>query len=334
MQATMTTSSERRAPAAVPSARVQPPAPTPPAQLRPTQRLAKGLGWFGVALGLAELAVPKLVAAAIGTRPRKVGRLGMAALGVRELASGVGILAARRRGPWVWARVAGDVVDLALLVRVAVSSQRNRNTLQLAGAMVAVAGVAALDIYAAQKLSRGVDEAVARNEAQKDNSTKVITIDRPPEEVYRFWRDVANLPRFMKHVETVVAIGDDRTRWVVRGPADLRIEWEADIVADRKNEAIVWRSRPGADVDNSGSVQFLRAAGHRGTEVWLELRFDAPGGAIGKAIALLFGKHPAQLAYTTLRRLKQLLETGEITESDASIHRGMHPARPAEEVVR
>jgi uncharacterized membrane protein len=81
-------------------------------------------------------------------------------------------------------------------------------------------------------------------------------------------------------------------------------------------------------------VQFVRAAGHRGTEVWLEIRYDAPGGAIGKAIAALFGKHPAQLAYTTLRRLKQLLETGEITESDASIHSGMHPAQPAKEVVR
>ncbi len=334
MQATMTSTHERWTAPAVPTASEPLPVPTPPRELRPTQRLAKGLGWFSLALGLAEIAVPKLVAAAIGSRPRKAGRLGMAALGARELAAGIGILAARRRGPWVWARVAGDAMDLALLVREAVVPRRNRNTWQLVGAITAVAGVTALDIYTAQKLTRNVDDAAARNAAQKDNATKVITIDRPPEEVYRFWRDVANLPRFMKHVHSVVAIGDDRTRWIVNGPGGLRIEWEAEIVADRKNEAIVWRSLPGADVDNSGSVQFVRAAGHRGTEVWLELRFDAPGGPIGKAIALLFGKHPAQLAYTTLRRLKQLLETGEITESDASIHQGMHPAQPAKEVVR
>jgi uncharacterized membrane protein len=313
------------------------PVPTPPRTLRTTQRLAKGLGWFGIGLGLAELVVPRLVAAAIGTRGRGVHRWKMAALGVREVASGIGILAARRRGPWVWARVAGDAVDLALLVRVAVTPRDRRNTAQLVGAMAAVLGVTALDVYAALRLTRGADddaEARERAKTQKDTATAVLTINRPPEDVYRFWRDFRNMPQFMQHVVRVEPTVADRSRWTVDGPADLRIEWEAEIVADRKNEAIVWRSVEGADVDNSGSVQFVRAAGHRGTEVWLEVRYDAPGGPIGKAVALLFGKHPSQLAYATLRRLKQLLETGEIMKSDASIHSGMHPAQPAEEVVR
>lgn len=332
MQAMIITETVTWRPAEEPRAPL--PSPPSPRRLRPTQRLAKGLGWFGIALGLAEIAVPKLLAAAIGTRPRRVGRPAMAALGVREIASGIGILAARRRGPWVWARVAGDAMDLGLLVRAMFMRRRDRNVAQLAGAIAMVAGVTALDIYAAQALTRGLDDAEARTRGQKDTTTKVITIDRPPEEVYRFWRNVANVPRFMEHVESVVALGDQRSRWVVRGPGDMRIEWESEVVADRPNEAIVWRSVEGADVDNSGSVQFVRAAGHRGTEVWLELRFDAPFGPIGKAISALFGKHPAQLAYKTLRHLKQLMETGEITKSDASIHEGMHAAQPSGEVTR
>jgi uncharacterized membrane protein len=243
--------------------------------MRPTLRVAKGVGWLGVGLGLTEL-----------------------------------------------------------LVRTAFAPSRRRTAVRLVGAIAALAGVTALDVYTTHRRMRGGADADARKRALKDNATKVITINRPPDEVYRFWRDFSNLPRFMKHVESIEPLDTNRSRWTVLGPADLRIEWDAEIIADRRNEAIVWRSLPGADVDNSGSVQFVRTAGHRGTEVWLEIRYDAPGGPIGKAIAFLFGKHPAQLAYSTLRRAKQLIETGEIVESDASIHRGMHPAQPAKEVTR
>ncbi|HET6584455.1 MAG TPA: SRPBCC family protein [Nannocystaceae bacterium] len=168
---------------------------------------------------------------------------------------------------------------------------------------------------------------------KKETAAQIVTIARSPEDVYRYWRDFDNLPRFMKHVESVGVIGERRTHWTVRGPGGILLRWDAELVADRENEAIVWRSLPGADVDTSGSVQFVRAAGGRGTEVWLEMRYDAPGGKIGRAIAMLFGKDPSQLAYRTLRDLKQMLEVGEIVQSDASVHRGLHPARPSDPEV-
>ena len=132
----------------------------------------------------------------------------------------------------------------------------------------------------------------------------------------------------MRHLASVTTIDEKRSRWVVKGPADLRVEWIAEIVADRVNEAIIWRSIQGADVDNSGSVQFVRAPGGRGTEVWVEIAYNAPGGRLGAAVAKLFGKEPSQQVQGELRRLKQLHETGEVVHSDASIHRGLHPARP------
>ena len=296
---------------------------------RPTNRLAKGLGWFSLALGLSQLVAPRGLARIIGVRDNPRSVAGMAAGGIRELASGLGILTRTRRAPWVWMRVGGDIIDLALLGRAVTERRRRRGDMQLFGAITAVVGVTALDLFIAQRLSRGTDDVAARTKGQKQVATKVITINAAPEEVYRFWRDFENLPRFMKNVASVTMLDDRRSRWVVHGPAGLRIEWDAELVTDRVNEAISWRSLEGADVDNSGSVQFVRAPGGRGTEVWVEVRYDAPGGRIGAAIAKLFGKEPSQQAYADLRRLKQILEVGEIVHSDSSIHHGLHPARPS-----
>jgi uncharacterized membrane protein len=161
---------------------------------------------------------------------------------------------------------------------------------------------------------------------------KAITINRTPEEVYRFWRHLENLPRFMAHLESVRVLDDRRSYWKAHAPLGLTVEWTAEIVEERSNELISWRSAEDSQVPNSGTVRFVRAPGDRGTEVHLDLRYDPPAGAVGAAIAKLFGEEPSRQVDGDLRRLKQVLETGEVVHSDSSIHRGPHPARPPEEV--
>jgi uncharacterized membrane protein len=133
----------------------------------------------------------------------------------------------------------------------------------------------------------------------------------------------------MRHVDSVIE-NDGHSVWRAWGPAGIQAEWEAEIVADRPGERIAWRSLEGATIPNRGSVELRDAPRGRGTEVHLELVFEPPAGPVGAGVARLFAGLPAQTMRNDLRRLKQLLETGEIVCSDASIHRGPHPARPPE----
>jgi uncharacterized membrane protein len=300
-----------------------------------TGQLARGLGWFGIGLGLAEIAMPNRLARMIGIEESDGVRNTMFAFGIREIASGIGILSRPESPGWVWARVGGDVMDLAALGSAFNRDGANRG--RLAAATAAVAGVGLLDVAAAGDLTRhasGVAD-TRRGVAPFEgvHVTSVITIGRPAEEVYRFWRDLENLPRFMEHLESVRDLGEGRSHWRARAPAGRSVEWNAEIVEDRPNELIAWRSLPGSDVPNQGSVRFARGPGGDSTEVHVEVRYDPPAGALGAAIAKLFGEEPKQQISRDLRRLKQVLETGEPIQSDASIHHGMHPARPPEEPV-
>ena len=141
---------------------------------------------------------------------------------------------------------------------------------------------------------------------------KCITVGRPPNEVYAFWRDFENLPRFMYHLERVENTGVNRSHWVAKGPAGRKVEWDAEVVEDRPNERIAWRS-VGADDDvrNSGSVSFLPIPGQSGTEVQVELEYDPPGGMFGATIAMLFGEEPGLQIVDDLRRFKHMLELRE-----------------------
>jgi uncharacterized membrane protein len=294
------------------------------------ERLARVLGVFSVGLGLAQILAPHGVARAIGVSGGS--RKTMRAVGFREIATGVGLLTQQRPAPFAWGRVTGDAMDLALLGR-ALGSRRNDHG-RLAAAAAAVAGVAILDIVASQRLSRpgnGVST-MARARERGIRVHKAITINRPPEEVYRFWRKLENLPQFMVHLESVRQLDDRRSYWRAYAPLGLTVEWTAEIVEERPDELISWRSVEGSQVPNSGTVRFVRAPGDRGTEVHLDIRYDPPAGAVGATIARLFGEEPSQQVDGDLRRLKQVLETGEVVHSDASIHRGPHPARPPEEV--
>jgi uncharacterized membrane protein len=153
------------------------------------------------------------------------------------------------------------------------------------------------------------------------------------EEVYAFWRNFENLPRFMRHLESVTVSGDRRSHWVAKAPAGKSVEWDAEILEDRPNELISWRSLPGADVYNAGTVQFQPASGGRGTEVRVTLEYHPPFGKLGSRIAMLFREEPGQQVYDDLRNFKQVMETGEILLSDATKQRGLHPARPDREPV-
>jgi len=144
---------------------------------------------------------------------------------------------------------------------------------------------------------------------------RTVTINRPRSELYAFWRDLSNLPRFMENVKHVEVVGPDRSHWTVKAPAGSTVEWDAVITEDRPNELLAWASTQESTVRHSGSVRFRDAHGGRGTEVTATIIYDPPAGVLGKAIAKLSGREPKVQARRDLRRFKQLMEAGEIAIS-------------------
>lgn len=291
-------------------------------------KIARGLGWFSLGLGFAELLLPRVVARLCGVSGQHVGLIRL--YGAREIASGLLIFSQGRRPvAGVWSRVAGDALDLATLSAAAAMPRTNRRAVAVATANVL--GVAVLDVLCARELSR---EAGVMTDDGALRVTRSITLQCPPNEVYAYWRDFENLPRFMRHLQEVRRTGPRSSRWVTTGPGHTRIEWDAEIIADHPNELLAWRSCPGADVENAGTVRFEPRTGGRGTIVRVELEYRPPGGLAGAALAAVFNEAPQQQLYDDLHRLKQILETGEVIRSDGS-PAGMgaikqRPARPEE----
>jgi uncharacterized membrane protein len=143
-----------------------------------------------------------------------------------------------------------------------------------------------------------------------------LTINRPVEDVYRFWRNLENLPKFMQHVRSVSSIGQATSHWEAWVPLGMTIEWDAGITDERENHFLVWRSLSGSLVEHRGSVEFREAPANRGTEIFVALNLWIPAGRVGAAFAKLFGENPEQQIRGDLRRMKQLLETGEIATTD------------------
>ncbi len=144
-----------------------------------------------------------------------------------------------------------------------------------------------------------------------------VTINRPRDEVYRFWRDLSNLAHFMEHVESVNAsTGSSRSHWTAKGPGGKRMEWNTEIVNESENELIAWRSLDGSVVPNAGSVHFKDASGGRGTEVKIELQYVPPRGPVGALAARLFSEDPARQIHNDLKRLKARLETGSVPKTE------------------
>lgn len=158
---------------------------------------------------------------------------------------------------------------------------------------------------------------------------QAVTIARPRNEVYQFWRSVTNLPRFMKNLVSVSTYEGGRSHWVAKGPAGRTVQWDAVIHNERPNEMIAWRSLPGSDVDHAGSVWFKDAPGGRGTEVSVELQYNPPAGALGAIFASLWGKEPGQEIQEDLHRLKELLELGEVLTVEGQPSGGRSESRRA-----
>ena len=284
------------------------------------KKLARGLGWFSIGLGLAELLAPRAIASISGVSKSRTGLIRL--YGLREIAAGVMIFSQENPAAGMWSRVVGDAIDLASLGNAARSPDTNKG--RLAFATANVAAVTALDVICAKQLSNG-DRGI--------HARASCIVNREPDEVYTFWRSFENFPRFMRHVEAVQDLGDGRYHWVATGPAGMSVEWDAMMVADDPGRVITWRSLENSDVDNAGAVRFERAPGGRGTIVRVNIEYNPVGGVLGAAVAKLFGEEPEQQMDDDLRRFKQLLEIGEVVVSDATLYGTgyfeQRPARPA-----
>jgi len=158
-------------------------------------------------------------------------------------------------------------------------------------------------------------EALIDKPAQGDADTligRTVTINRPRAELFAYWRDFANLATFMENVERIEMLDGNRSHWVVKAPAGKTVEWVSTITEERDGAFITWASEAGADVPNSGRVDFRDAQAGRGTIVTATILYDPPAGAIGRLVARMFQREPAIQARRDLRRFKQLMETGEI----------------------
>jgi uncharacterized membrane protein len=191
-----------------------------------------------------------------------------------------------------------------------------------------VASVTALDMAGAERLAEARKlQPGAQSRADGSPVVRSITVERPVADVYAFWSDFANFPRFMAHVESVEILDERRSRWRATGPAGSSVEWESEIVAQQPNELIAWRTAEGSQLYHAGEVRF-HAAGEGATVVTVSLAYSPPGGRVTAAALKLFRKEPGQQVGDDLRRFKQMLEIGEVVLSDASVTRTPRPASP------
>ncbi|HEY4671307.1 MAG TPA: SRPBCC family protein [Gemmatimonadaceae bacterium] len=298
--------------------------------------LVQSLGWFSIGLGLAELFAPRAVARLSGLDEDEYEGL-LRAYGLRELIAGAGILGRPRPTYWMWNRVLGDTIDLVTLARARHSANDKG---KLATATAAVLAVTALDIACSVDYARHKTPSVDQHTSHDEGSYKtpemvdgtqmlsaITTINKPVAEVYAFWKNPQNYPRFMENLDSVKITGNNQAHWKIKAPVGMSVEWDATVINDVPNQVIEWRSLDSAEIHNTGTVRFRSISGDR-TEVELVSQIKPKGGPLGAKIAKVFAAVPKTQLSNDLRRFKQLIEVGEIIKSDASAVPGMHPARP------
>lgn len=261
------------------------------------EQLARGLGWLSIGIGIARVLAPRTVSRLVGVPvPAALTVL----CGVREIVSGIGILTQEDAAPWMRARVAGDALDLAALsAGLAVPGADRR---RVAVAAVAVAGITAADVYCNRELALHGGRSPRHVMAS-------IEVDRAPEALYAFWRDLGNLPHLMPHLDSVQVLDDVHSHWVAKGPAGSRLEWDAEIIDDEPNARLAWRSVEGSRIYNAGSVQFAPIG--KGTRITVELLYDPPAGSLTSALAKLLGRDAAGDVRADLRAFKHFMESGK-----------------------
>lgn len=190
----------------------------------------------------------------------------------------------------------------------------------IAGTMIAAAGTTLIyrgatgswPVYGANGITTATDTRTALAGSRGVLVEEAVTINRSREELYAFWRNFDQLPRFMQNLVSVRCLDNRRSHWVAKGPAGRLVEWDAEIINEIPGELIGWRTLEHADVVSAGSVRFKPAPGGRGTEVRVRMQYDPPLGRVGAAVAWLFGQDASETIREDLRHFKQLMEAGEI----------------------
>lgn len=289
-------------------------------------QMAKGLGWFSLGLGLTQLVAPRQVANLIGLPGDDDEQTIMRLIGLREIASGLEILAQADPTPWVWSRVAGDGMDLALLYAAMNSPKASKD--RVTAATMAVLGITAADLLCSLNLTASPHESSRATATNDVPVTAAITVHAPVPEVFALWKGFQGLPRFMSDAATVQIQDNRSSRWTIPGPAGTSMAWDVEITNTIPDEQITWRTAAGGPVSAEGTVRVRPAPGNRGTQVVFDAHFRPPGGDLGKTVAAPVANILAVKIGNDLRRLKQLIELGEVVHSDDSIIPGPNPAQP------
>lgn len=203
------------------------------------------------------------------------------------------------------------------------------------GALAAATTYGVMALLASRRNARPPDSAPARTMKGRNRFGqytvvgRTVTINKPKDEIYRFWREFENLQPVMENIEKVRRLGPDRHRWTIAAPMGFSVDVDTEVVTDRENELIAWRSVAGSDIDTEGRVSFRDAPEGRGTEVEAIVAYKAPGGEVGRMIAKLFQREPAVQGRRDLKRLKMLMEAGEV----ATNHNRRSEARQDEPLI-
>lgn len=183
-----------------------------------------------------------------------------------------------------------------------------------AGAALLARGVAGQDPVKRALSPTEFEARYARRQGWATAATAgyAVTIIRPRMEVYEFFRAFSNLPRFMENVTDIEEIDHERSRWTVKAPGGAEVTWISTVTEDEPGWRIAWEAEEGADVKNAGWVEFKDASSGRGTEVKAMIAYEPPFGQFGRIAAKITRVEPAIQARKDLKRLKMLLEAGEI----------------------
>jgi len=199
-------------------------------------------------------------------------------------------------------------------------SRPSRHGVVLAAAAVPLAYRGVMGQWPLSSRDGPVTNGNTRAALADDRGTNVresIRLERPIGEVYQFWRQLENLPQFMPHLVRVDQLDNGRSHWVAKGPGGVNVEWDAEIINEVRDQVIAWRSLPGADVVTAGAVTFAPVRGGRTTQLTVNLQYEPPAGRAGVLVATISGREPSQTIREDLRRVKQMLEAGEIPRATA-----------------
>jgi len=214
-----------------------------------------------------------------------------------------------------WERLASGVGGIALAVMGLSGRGLERVVLPLVGGALAYRGLSGhCPVYGQLGLdTSGRGEATAVPAGHGFKVERSIKVNKGRDEVFRFWRRLDQLPRFMSHLLTVIDLGDGKSHWVAKAPLGIQVAWDAEIINEKIGEMIAWRSLPGSMVETAGSVHFEKAG--RGTEVKVSLKYNPPAGQAGAALARWLGESPETQIEEDLERFKRLVENERVPMS-------------------